>query len=71
MWRAAIVRAIAPASRFAPWIVGLALLALFFPIHIQLGPKFPVWYHLTFLITLAPLVALGARLAGRALPKAN
>jgi hypothetical protein len=30
------------------------------PEHIRLWDKFPVWYHLTFLITLAPLLALGA-----------
>ncbi|MGE0408071.1 MAG: hypothetical protein AB7P23_02275 [Amphiplicatus sp.] len=60
-----VVRLIAPASRLAPWIVGLVLLALFLPIHIQLWSRFPAWYHLTFLITLAPLVALGARLRPR------
>lgn len=61
----ALVRAIAP-SRLAPWIVGLALLALFVPDHIHIWNKFPIWYHLTFLITLAPLVALGAWLAPHA-----
>ena len=35
-------------------------MALFIPAHIQLWHKFPIWYHLTFLLTLAPLVALGA-----------
>lgn len=55
------VRAIAPASRWAPWIVGLVLLVLFLPTHIQIWSRFPVWYHLCFLIPLAPLVALGAR----------
>jgi hypothetical protein len=56
----AVVRAIAPASRAAPWAVGLILLALFLPVHIQLWTKFPIWYHLTFLVSLAPLVVLGA-----------
>ena len=56
----AVVRAIAPASRLAPWIVGLITLALFLPAHVQLWHRFPIWYHLTFLLTLAPLVALGA-----------
>lgn len=55
-----IVRAIAPASRLAPWIVGLVLLAFFLPVHIQIWHRLPIWYHLTFLVTLAPLVALGA-----------
>ena len=56
----AAVRVIAPASQAAPWVVGLILLAVFVPIHAQLWTKFPVWYHLTFLLTLAPLVVLGA-----------
>jgi hypothetical protein len=56
----ASVRAIAPASRIAPWVVGLVLLALFLPVHIQIWNRLPAWYHLTFLVTLAPLVALGA-----------
>lgn len=59
------VRAIAPASRLAPWIVGFLLLLLFVPIHVQLWSKLPAWYHLTFLITLAPLIALGAQLRTR------
>ena len=57
----ALVRTITRAN-MAPWIVGLVLLALFVPDHVHIWNKFPVWYHLTFLITLAPLVALGARL---------
>ena len=61
----AVVRIITRSS-LAPWIVGLVLLALFVPDHIHIWNKFPVWYHLTFLVTLAPLVALGARLALRA-----
>ena len=56
----AVVRAIAPASRAAPWVVGLVLLAMFVPVHVQLWDRFPVWYHLTFLLSLAPLVVLGA-----------
>ncbi len=58
----AIVRLIAPESRVAPWIVGVILLAFFVPTHVQIGTRLPLWYHLTFLLTLAPLVALGARL---------
>ncbi len=55
---------IAP-SRTAPrWVLGGIILALFIPAHIQLWTKFPVWYHLTFLGTLVPLVALGAAFAG-------
>ncbi len=40
-----------------------ALLLLFFvPAHAMIWSHFPVWYHLTFLGSLAPLTLLGARL---------
>jgi hypothetical protein len=65
----ALVHAIAPASRWAAWIVGLVLLALFVPEHLYLWDKFPTWYHLTFLITLAPLVALGSRIGLTTAPR--
>jgi hypothetical protein len=58
----AIVRLIAPSSRWAPWTAGLILLALFVPEHVRLWSKFPVWYHLTFLVSLVPLFAIGAAL---------
>lgn len=57
----AVVRAIAPASSYAPWLTGLVMLALFLPEHIRIWSRLPVWYHLFFLVTLAPLVALGAQ----------
>jgi hypothetical protein len=57
----ALVRAIAPSSALAPWIAGLLLLALFLPVHIHIGARLPLWYHLFFLLTLAPLVGLGAQ----------
>jgi hypothetical protein len=68
----AVVCAIAPRSRLAPWIVGLVILALFLPAHIHLWHRFPIWYHLSFLLPLAPLVALGAALVrgGRQRPEA-
>jgi hypothetical protein len=61
----AVIRAVAPQSRWAPWIMGLVTVALFLPSHIYLWNRFPIWYHLTFLLTLAPLVALGAQLVPR------
>ena len=61
----AAARWIAPTSKAAPWIVALILLALFVPEHIRIGSRLPLWYHLFFLLTLAPFVALGARLARR------
>jgi hypothetical protein len=62
----ALVRVIAAQNQLAPWILGGVLLILFVPDHIHLWDRFPVWYHLTFLITLAPLVALGALCVPRA-----
>jgi hypothetical protein len=53
---------IAPSRRSLPWVLGAIILAAFIPIHVQLWARFPVWYHLTFLGTLVPLVALGAAL---------
>ena len=59
----AIVRWIAPAAWYAPWIAGVIVLGMFLPVHIKLWHVFPVWYHLTFLLTLVPLFALGGKLA--------
>ena len=43
-----------------------AILLLFFlPVHYNLWHKFPVWYHLAFLVTLAPLVVLGGAIHRR------
>jgi hypothetical protein len=58
----AVVGWIAPSKKWAPWAVGLIILAMFLPVHISLWSKFPAWYHLAFLVPLAPLVALGASL---------
>jgi hypothetical protein len=48
---------------------GVVLLVLFIPQHIMLWAKFPVWYHLTFLLSLVPLADLGRRLT-RGAPRA-
>jgi hypothetical protein len=53
---------IAPQDPKAPWIAGLILLAGFLPMHVKLWQSFPLWYHLSFLVTLLPWVVLGARL---------
>lgn len=45
-----------------PWMLGAILLLAFLPMHLQIWARFPVWYHLAFLGTLVPLVALGAAL---------
>jgi hypothetical protein len=49
-------------ARWAPWAVGLIILAMFLPVHVKLWHAFPVWYHLAFLVPLVPLVAFGAYL---------
>ena len=51
---------IAPSKTGPRWVLGAIILAFFIPVHVQLWAKFPVWYHLVFLGTLLPLVALGA-----------
>jgi hypothetical protein len=53
---------ISRAGRWAPWIVGGVVLAMFLPLHIAIWSKFPAWYHLTFLLTIVPAVLVGALL---------
>jgi hypothetical protein len=43
-------------------VLGIVLIVLFIPIHYRVWDKFPLWYHLTFLVSLYPLSVLGARL---------
>jgi hypothetical protein len=50
------------------WIIAAALLAAFIPAHVSLWLVFPVWYHLTFLLSLAPLTVLGSLLVPRRAP---
>jgi hypothetical protein len=57
---------IAPTKRWAPLAVGLITLAMFLPEHVKLWDRFPVWYHLSFLVPLVPLVVLGGMLTQRA-----
>jgi hypothetical protein len=58
----ALTRWVSPTARWAPWIVGGAVLAVFLPAHVSIWDRFPVWYHLTFLLTILPSVLLGALL---------
>lgn len=53
----------APSRTGLPWVLGAIILAAFIPVHVQLWAKFPVWYHLVFLVTLLPFVVLGAALS--------
>jgi len=54
----------------AALLTGIVLLGLFIPGHYRIWDKFPVWYHLTFLVSLLPLTLLGAALTHRADRKA-
>lgn len=60
-----VVGLIAPAKKWAPWLVGVIVLAMFVPVHAKLWNAFPVWYHLAFLVPLVPLVAIGGFLASK------
>ncbi|HEV8407183.1 MAG TPA: hypothetical protein VGQ34_04540, partial [Sphingomicrobium sp.] len=68
----AVISLIAPSKKWTPWVTGLIILAMFLPEHLKLWTMFPLWYHLSFLVPLVPLVALGFFLArSAAAPKAN
>jgi len=56
-----VTAAIAPQPMLVRLMPGLILLAAFIPQHIALWNIFPVWYHLTFLLSLVPLKYLGGR----------
>ena len=51
---------ISPMGVRVAWVMGAILLAVFLPEHVRLWNAFPVWYHLTFLVTLVPLAVLGS-----------
>jgi hypothetical protein len=56
---------VAPSGHRVPLVLGATLLAMFVPVHYNLWNKFPVWYHLLFLLTIVPLVLAGARIGTR------
>jgi len=41
----------------------IALVVFFLPVHYSLWARFPIWYHIIFLVSLAPLVLAGASFA--------
>jgi hypothetical protein len=59
-----ITAVIAQPSKLVSLMPGLLLLIVFIPVHAMLWDRFPVWYHLTFLVPLCPLTYLGGMLAG-------
>jgi hypothetical protein len=61
----AAARWISPSSRWVPLVVGSTVFAMFVPLHIAIWSRFPVWYHLTFLLTIIPAVLVGALLPPR------
>ena len=67
-----VTTAISPQSMLVRLMPGLILLVAFIPQHITLWNTFPIWYHLTFLLSLVPLMYLGGMLVtgreSRALP---
>lgn len=70
-----VTTAIAPRSMLVRLLPGVLLLVGFIPQHIALWNTFPVWYHLTFLLSLVPLTYLGGMLISgrqnRALPASH
>jgi hypothetical protein len=60
-----VLARLAPNGRRLPLIFGALLLAAFLPVHYNLWNKFPVWYHLLFLLTIVPFVMAGARIGAR------
>lgn len=46
-------------GRLVTLLLGVLLLAGFIPEHVRLWTLFPVWYHLSFLVPLLPLLFLG------------
>jgi hypothetical protein len=56
--------AVRSSTRLPRYVFALLLFALFVPVHVSLWDKFPIWYHIIFLGSLAPLVVLGTKLLG-------
>ena len=59
-----LVAGLVDKRHLAPLISGTILLLLLLPEHYALWTRFPVWYHLVFLVSLPPL----SMLAGDILP---
>ena len=56
---------ITPRSMLVRVIPGVILLVAFIPQHITLWDRFPLWYHLTFLLSLVPLTWVGGTISSR------
>lgn len=58
----AVFALIAKGAGTAATALGVVLLAVFLPVHYGLWDKFPLWYHVVFLVSLLPFAILGARM---------
>ncbi len=47
----------------APLAASIVLLALYVPYHLSIWTQFPLWYHLTFFVSLPVLSVAGGRLS--------
>lgn len=56
-------------NSFAPKVAAGIMVLLFLPVHYMIWDKFPIWYHLFFLLTLAPTMLIGATLRGNVVAK--
>src|SRR6478672_4262156 len=61
----AVTSLVDPSKTWTPWLVGGIVLAMFLPFHLSHWSLFPAWYHLTFLLSILPLVLGGGVLARR------
>ena len=59
----ALVRRVAPKEIRVSLILGIVILLAFLPVHFKIWNALPVWYHLTFLISIVPCVVFGSRVA--------
>ncbi len=58
-----LVAALAGGERTrAPLGTGIVMLLIFVPYHTTIWTQFPLWYHLTFFVSLLLLSVLGGRL---------
>jgi hypothetical protein len=55
-------------NRVAAKAAAAVMVVLFLPVHYMLWAKFPIWYHLFFLISLAPMLLVGAALQSKVVP---
>ena len=57
-----VCAAIAGGNGAALKVAAAIMVILFLPVHYMLWTRFPIWYHLFFLISLAPTMLIGGAL---------